>query len=650
MESAESESWKQKYIASLDKLERREKQFQEIEDILRTGISRVALAAQGVDRNLDRDLAELRKIVRRGQAYDELSRIVNNISDSVKVLEDNKVAPAENAQAACLLSMLQQLDVGDKFQKQKSRIEKSLQKLRADQAVDRCLQQTVELCNTLLNNNLPSPKKSWLQNFFGPSEDMIEVQYEEGKEPPPAQFNNKSDPRLPLLLFLRQLPDAVLHKNAVSQLEQSLLQMDPPIAPQNALSEYSSDMQKVLNQSLAKITAVLKKQASSVAAHAGDGESFAAAEAPPASTSRAKRSKPAANAEPEHRSPAPIEQFCIQLLESLSFPDEFQVAVNALRNRIVDGLEDSEISGVVHALVDLVMATRLQIESERNELQQFLAQLNGHLELMGKQIVGMQQVNNETSAQGDKMAHSLGEQIQHLQSAAQQANDLSSLKVTVREQVIGLRQHFEKQQGQGQLRHKKVAQALAKAALRLQQLEQESTDLKKRLDQEHLQSLHDSLTGIYNRLAYQERVDQEFARWKRYRKPLSLIIFDVDNFKRINDSYGHKAGDKALRMIAKYLKQTVRESDFVARYGGEEFIVIMPETSVDEAVMVANKLREKISDVYFHYADEKVVVSISAGIAGFGDKDNVDSVFARADQALYQAKHNGRNQCVSAEA
>jgi len=641
MGSADSDSWKQKYMASLDKLEQKEKHFQEVEELLRVGISRVALAAQGVDKSLDRDLAELRKIVRRGKAYDGLHRIVDSISDSVKYLEDSKHHTSENAQAACLLAMLEQLEVGEKFHRQKARIEKSLQKLRPDQSVDRCLQQIVELCNSVLNNNLPTPKKSWLQNIFGPSEDNIELQYQAGNEPREAQFTNKSDPRLPLLLLLRQLPEAVMAKNSVTKLEQSLLQLDPPIAPQNALSEYSTDMQKVLNQSLAKMTAVLKKQASSHNANQPH-------QSVPDST-RVELAE-AAGQTREHGSPASIEQFCIQLLESLSFPEEFQVSVNALRNRIVDGLESTEITGVVHALVDLVMATRQHIESERNELQRFLMQLNSHLEVIGHQVGGMQSIHQEDIAFRDRLTHSISEQMQHLQSSAQQARDLKTLKVLIREQVMGIRQHFEKQRAQESSRQQQMAEALAKSTLRLKKLEQESQQLKQRLNEEHAQAIHDALTGIHNRLAYQERIEHEYGRWKRYRKPLSLILFDVDRFKRINDKYGHKAGDKALRMIAKYLKQTIRESDFVARYGGEEFIVIMPETNIEEALLVANKLREKITDVYFHYGDEKVAVSLSAGAASFCDNDSVESVFQRADQALYQAKRNGRNQCVGGDA
>jgi diguanylate cyclase len=121
----------------------------------------------------------------------------------------------------------------------------------------------------------------------------------------------------------------------------------------------------------------------------------------------------------------------------------------------------------------------------------------------------------------------------------------------------------------------------------------------------------------------------------------------VDHFKKINDRYGHQAGDKVLRIIAKRLTDQVRESDFVARYGGEEFVVLLPEADPASALAVAEKLRKSIDDLEFHYRDEPVPITISCGIATFRQNDDPESVFRRADAALYRAKEAGRNCCRS---
>jgi diguanylate cyclase len=140
-------------------------------------------------------------------------------------------------------------------------------------------------------------------------------------------------------------------------------------------------------------------------------------------------------------------------------------------------------------------------------------------------------------------------------------------------------------------------------------------------------------------------MEQEFARWKRYHQPLVLLIFDIDHFKRVNDTYGHKAGDKALKLIARTLQNNLRESDFLARFGGEEFVVLMPQTELNAAIGAANKLREAVEANQFHYQQKRVLITISCGATQFKDDDTIDSAFQRADQALYKAKQNGRNRC-----
>ena len=156
--------------------------------------------------------------------------------------------------------------------------------------------------------------------------------------------------------------------------------------------------------------------------------------------------------------------------------------------------------------------------------------------------------------------------------------------------------------------------------------------------------MHDALTGLPNREAYQQRLEQEVQRIKRYGGKLSLMVCDVDLFKRINDSYGHLAGDKVLKIIAKSLQKNLRDSDFIARFGGEEFVVLMPETSTSEAKIVAEKLRTKIEESPFNFKKEPVQITVSFGISEFAKGESADEVFSRADKALYVAKDKGRNQ------
>jgi diguanylate cyclase (GGDEF)-like protein len=150
----------------------------------------------------------------------------------------------------------------------------------------------------------------------------------------------------------------------------------------------------------------------------------------------------------------------------------------------------------------------------------------------------------------------------------------------------------------------------------------------------------DHLTGIYNRRKITELYDNEYVRYKRYKYPLSIIIVDIDFFKQVNDKYGHNQGDITLKEIATILKDEVRESDHVARWGGEEFLVICPETDIDGAYTLAEKIRKIIDEYPFTNIHHKTA---SFGVTTCRDDCTFESMINRADKALYKVKAEGRN-------
>ena len=149
----------------------------------------------------------------------------------------------------------------------------------------------------------------------------------------------------------------------------------------------------------------------------------------------------------------------------------------------------------------------------------------------------------------------------------------------------------------------------------------------------------DALTGVRNRRALDEILEMLVAMHDRYDQAFSVIIFDVDHFKKVNDRLGHLAGDHVLRAVATLLNETIRETDVVARYGGEEFVVTLPETSLEEAGILAERLRKKIET----NLSADVSLTVSGGVAGFSSGDDASTLLARADEALYKAKNAGRN-------
>ena len=150
----------------------------------------------------------------------------------------------------------------------------------------------------------------------------------------------------------------------------------------------------------------------------------------------------------------------------------------------------------------------------------------------------------------------------------------------------------------------------------------------------------DKLTGAYNRIKFQEIIDREIERVKRHNQPLSMIIFDIDHFKAVNDSYGHSAGDCALRTIADIVRENIRKIDYFVRWGGEEFMIISSETNLDDAYALAERIREIIENYTFEAVGK---ITVSFGVTEFKENDTENSFVKRADDAMYLAKRKGRN-------
>lgn len=172
---------------------------------------------------------------------------------------------------------------------------------------------------------------------------------------------------------------------------------------------------------------------------------------------------------------------------------------------------------------------------------------------------------------------------------------------------------------------------------------------KKRIEeqQKKLEELayFDHLTKLHNRNAFQTIVDNEIALMKRYGHESTLILLDLDEFKSINDSYGHLVGDELLRQFGQVLLDNTRESDTVARFGGEEFIILAPRTSLSEGSILAGKLKDKILESKFHIKDHTISITASLGVAPLGNCsiNGFDVSYSQVDQALYLAKRNGKN-------
>ncbi len=178
------------------------------------------------------------------------------------------------------------------------------------------------------------------------------------------------------------------------------------------------------------------------------------------------------------------------------------------------------------------------------------------------------------------------------------------------------------------------------------------TEKTKALRNEKLRMAHmaltDMLTGTYNRAHFDATLEAELSRSRRSKRPVSLLMIDMDHFKSINDTYGHSVGDQVLKAAANVLQETTRRSDIVCRYGGEEFSVILPDTSNKNALITAEKIRKAMASLKIPCGEQTLRVTISIGISGTSstfESLSPSELIDQADRALYRSKHNGRNRC-----
>ncbi len=180
------------------------------------------------------------------------------------------------------------------------------------------------------------------------------------------------------------------------------------------------------------------------------------------------------------------------------------------------------------------------------------------------------------------------------------------------------------------------------AEARIRQLEQELMQVSELVRE-------DQLTGALNRRGLDEAIDRELKRADRNNAPLSVALLDIDNFKKLNDTLGHQAGDRALTHLTKVIKESLRPTDAVGRYGGEEFIIILPDTELASAVEAIQRLQRDLTKKFFLHNNERVLVTFSAGVALCGENEDQVDLVGRADKAMYQAKQAGKNRVVAAE-
>jgi diguanylate cyclase len=725
--SDEAQRWKEKYLKSIEQQDKLEKRWNARLDLLRRGLVRSSLAAEGADKAVDQCMKEMREIVRKDDMDAGLAALIPRLEKAVLDSEQRREKRVEQMGTALtsLVAQLQSLPLPREVAKPLKRFAKSLED-RVNQAreLPLLLSELSGLQGRALAQLEPTeeaPRSGFLQRLFG-SRDA----HEEGdatlsvqtpiEAPSPATASvHQADPEDAETEPEHVTPHAAQWTNEAPSDATLMTEPPAPAKAPTAPATAEADTPTVPDASMADVEAearepatsadepemvappapehvVVEADASPVEPSAESGPTHIALDIAPdgaaatqvseASTPNSEEQaidpvepvsgegpgieehadekadsddEPAAEDDAEEDGPyalpsspepsyssvaAHIEETLLGLLNDLTLPEHHRPQAEAMRVRLEHGLNWYELLPILDDLAVLMLAIT---DSGQHEFELYLKQLNERLESFQSNLQAASEDHAGQQSASRELNDQLREHVGDLQSSVQEAADLDSLKHVLESRLEGLLGTMDEHQRQRDLREQEVATRLQSLASRVATMEQEALGFRAHLEEQRQKALIDTLTGLPNRAAWNERLDREVDQLQKHRSSLLLGILDLDHFKRINDGYGHLAGDKVLKIIATQLKKRVRPSDFIARFGGEEFVFLLPHTQMADGLALLDRLRGTIEACPFHFKGEPVTITVSMGITTFKPGERSDLVLKRADQALYRAKAEGRN-------
>lgn len=640
----DAERWKEKYLKSIEQQERLERRWEARLDLLRRGLVRSTLAAEGSDKVVDQCMKEMREVIRSDNMDAGLAGLIPRLEKAVLDSEQrretrmNQVGDALTA----LVGQLQGLPLPNEVSRP---LKKLAKKLEGGVAQSRDLPPLLGELSGLQGRALSALGKrgeearpGLLQRLFGSREE------DTPGVPTPVAVALPAETTQPQAFDAAQADDV----DALQPLPAPQAIVDEvPVAAEAEL--------EVPGPALIETAELSPAPLPPPAAHdeplppASGGEPLAEAEPPqiPEETpgEDGTYALPDAVEPPYSQVAAHIEQTLLGLLDDLSLPERHKAQALEMRERVARGLNWYELIPVLDDLAVLMLAIT---DSGQHEFETYLQQLNERLEGFQSHLHEASVGHADNSSAARELDNQLREHVDGLQSSVQGAADVDSLKHILDNRLEGLLVTMDQHKHERDRREQELAGRLQGLSERVANMEQEALGYREHLEEQRQKALLDPLTGLPNRAAWSERVEREMIEWQDKGGHLTMAILDLDHFKRINDSYGHLAGDKVLKIVADQLRKRLNGRGFIARFGGEEFVLLLPQTSLAAAAEVAEALRAAVEACPFHFKGERVVITTSIGLSAFRSGERGDQVLKRADAALYRAKDLGRNRVEQA--
>lgn len=336
----------------------------------------------------------------------------------------------------------------------------------------------------------------------------------------------------------------------------------------------------------------------------------------------------------------------LKILESLGpvITGGYENQFRDLQKEIRDCKSLVSLSGLGEPISDMMSELIDEAVGRMAYSNEFLVELSKDLYKMEEQLCRYHDLNRETHQSGVQFHSELLSHTEDMHRTLNSGEALADIRHRITAKLSTISKAVEGKSQADEARLREADLKIAELESNLKAHNQEIVNMRERADSLEKEVLLDELTQISNRRAYELQIRENLRRYQRNGEHFSLILMDVDHFKKVNDEYGHKAGDKCLKEIAKLIKASLRRTDFLARYGGEELIAILHGSNVANAVKVAEKIRARIEHTRFCFQDRIIPITISLGVTeALPGDNNPELPFIRVDDAMYRAKRAGRN-------
>jgi diguanylate cyclase len=592
--------WREKYLDALDEHERQQKHHQQQHELMRRMLVRVSLAAEGQDPELDSGLRGLRGHLKKGDSAG-LERVVEGLEAIVLRFEKDR-----EQRAGRTLEELGELAKGLlPYAGQAAAEVKSFSKRlkhAADSDLPLLLSQFAELQQKAFSESGVEPAQGFIGRLLGRgSREQTRDDDKEASAPKSADKGSETPTRenTETTEHVSKEPD---HTEQAPEQTSQVAETQPLEGQLQTREEVDEKAQK---------EAVFQRPVHEPAFSRISDKVF---------------------------------HVLTDLLDRVEPVDCTEQKALDARERLERGLNWYELVPTLEDIRDLVLQAYLLADEEYRE---HLKHLHGVLESILSGLGGtidQQQQNQQLERQFEQtLQHQLGS----LGQSVAVATEVNQLKQDINTHLQAINDALKKKQ-QARGDDDLVAQ-LKQLSQQLTTAQQQAASAREELEAARQKAVTDALTGLPNREAYNQRMHLEWSRWQRYGNALTVVVTDIDHFKRINDTYGHQAGDRVLQVLSKAISQRLREVDFMARYGGEEFVILLPETEPQDGFALMDKIRSVIAETPFRFKQDPVKVTLSMGIVTLKEGDTAEKAFARADKLLYRAKEEGRNRCILEE-